>query len=152
MGVDVPVVPRQHLVRQLGDLPDQFHPGRPGPDHHEGQPLGPLLRVGGQLRHLEREQDRVPHLARVLHGLHARGELREVVTAEVGVGGAARHDQCVVGQRHLATVRRGRVHHPGVQIEVAHVTQQRLGLRCFLITLRSAGAIRPGGRMPAATW
>ena len=132
LGVDRPVVPGQHGVRELGDLPGQLHPGRTGPDHDEGQPLGPFLRVGGDLGHLELGQDRVPDVPGVLHGLHARGELGEVVLAEVGVGGAGGHHQGVVGQVHRATVRTVRPHDLRVQIEVVHVGQQGLGVALLL--------------------
>ena len=73
--VDRPVLLREHLEGQLGDLAGQFDPGRAGPDHGEGEPFGAFLRVGRQLGHLEGQQDRVTQVAGVLHGLHAgRGD------------------------------------------------------------------------------
>jgi hypothetical protein len=105
-------------VGQLGHLSDQLHPGRPGSDHHERQPLAPLLRVGGQLGHLERGQDVAAQMPGVFKGLHARRELRELVAAEVGVRRAASNHQHVVRQYQLPPVRGDRMYHLVVQVHV----------------------------------
>ena len=104
VGVDRAVVPRQHGVGQLGDLPDELDTGGAGADHDEGQPVGAFLRVGRDLGHLELRQDPVAQVPGVLDGLHPGGELGEVVVAEVRVGRARGDDEGVVGQSE----RRGR--------------------------------------------
>jgi hypothetical protein len=80
------------------------------------------------------------------------GELRELVAAEVGVRRARRHDQGVVGQLQRPPVGPVGVHHPPVEVEGVRRPSSAPGRCLLLMTLRSAGAIRPAGRMPAATW
>jgi hypothetical protein len=131
-GVDAAVVAGQHLVRQLGHLAGQLHAGGSGADHHEGQPLGALRGVLAQLRHLERGQDVAAQVAGVLDGLHAGRELGPLVPAEIGMGGTCGDHQRVVRQVHRAVIRRGRHHRPAVQVETAHVGEERARVRLLL--------------------
>jgi hypothetical protein len=98
VGVDRPVVGREHGVGKFGDLPDQLDTGGSGTDDDEGQPIGPFLRVGGHLGHLKLGEDPIAQITGVLDGLHARRELGEVLVAEVRVGCARGDDERVVGQ------------------------------------------------------
>ena len=123
-GVHRPVVPWQHGVGELGNLADELDTGGPGPDHDEGEPVGPFLRVGGDLGHLELGEDAVAQVPGVLDRLHTGGELGEVVVAEIGVGGARGDHEGVVGQRERPGVRAVGVHGPALQVDVIDIGQQ----------------------------
>jgi hypothetical protein len=150
VGVDRPVVARQHRVGQLRDLPDERDTGRAGPDHHKGQPLGPLGPVRRHLGHLELRQDAVAQVPRVLHGLHPRSELGELVLAEVGVSAAGGNHQRVVGQVDGPPVRAVGAYHlrveVEVEVEVVHVGQECAGDLLLLDHALQCWRDQPGGQ------
>ena len=96
-GVDVAEVAGQAAGGQLADLPGQLHTGRPAADDGEGHEEALLGRVGPRLGDLEGAEDPPPELHGVIDGLHPRCDHGEFVVAEVGLAGAGRHDQAVVG-------------------------------------------------------
>ena len=147
-----PVLPRQHLVGQLGDLADHLDPGRPGPDHREGQVRRPLGGVGGQLGHLEGAEDVAAQVAGVLQGLQPGRERLPFVVPEVGVRAPGRDHQAVVGQHQLPAVRGQGVHDAAVQVQALHVGQHGVRVGLLPHDPAQAGAISPPGRIPVATW
>ena len=92
-GVDATEVPAQRAVCQLADLACHLDPGRTGTDHNEGQPLLPLFGVVAELCKLERAEDPTAQLQRIIDALHPRGELGELIIAEVRLTSARRDDQ-----------------------------------------------------------
>ena len=121
--VDAAEVPAQGVPGELRDLPGHLHPGRTGPDHHEGEQALLLLLVPRQLGHLEGAEDAPAQLQGVVDGLHARGETREPVVAEVRLARTRGHDQVVEGGdggpvEHLRGDRLGR------EVDPRHVAQQ----------------------------
>ena len=117
----------QRAARELGDLAGHLDPGRAGADDDERhQPLD-LLGGAGQLGPLERAEDAPAQLERVVDRLHARGELGEVVVAEVGLAGAGGHQQRVVGGDRVAVEHPGR-HRPGREVDVGDVAEQDAGV------------------------
>jgi hypothetical protein len=131
-------------VRQLGHLPHQLHAGRARSDHDEREPLRALDRVGGDLGHLEREQDGVAQVPGVLDRLHAGGVAGELVTPEVGVRCARRDHERVVGQRERPPVRALGRHHPLFEVDVGDLGQQRARVRLFLDHTAQGGRDQPG--------
>src|SRR5215207_442605 len=94
-------------VRQLGDLAGHLDAGRAGTDHDEGHQPVDLGLVGGELGELEGAEDAATQLQGVIDALHTGGELGEPVVAEVGLAGAGRDDQLVVGVHGGAPQDRG---------------------------------------------
>ena len=93
----------QRALGELGDLAGHLDTGRAGTDDDEGQQVVDVLALGGhQLGQLEGTEDAAAQLEGVVDALHARGELGELVVAEVGLAGAGRHDQRVVRRHRLA--------------------------------------------------
>jgi hypothetical protein len=88
-------------VRELRDLPDELDAGRPRSDDDEGQPVRALLRVGGDLGHLELGEDRVARVPGVLDGLHPGREPGVFVVPEVGLADACGQDEVVVAEFDL---------------------------------------------------
>ena len=68
--------------------------------------------------------------------------------AEVGLAGAGRDDQAVVGNRERVAVGAHRRHGPGLQVEARHLGQLDPTLRWRRSTLRIGGATSPSERMP----
>jgi len=95
-------VPAERVPGELSDLAGHLHPGRPGPDHHEGEPGPPALLVGLQLGGLEGAQDLSPHRECALERLHLVRVDLPLVVAEIGIARAACRDQRVVGDREWA--------------------------------------------------
>ena len=120
--------------------PTSSTPVGPGPDHDEGEPVGPFLRVGGDLGHLELGEDAVAQVPGILDRLHTGGELGEVVVAEIGVGGARGHHEGVVGQRERPGVRAVGVHGPALQIDVIDI-----GEKSAHVGFDANGAAQRGG-------
>ena len=97
-GIEVPEIARERLPRNLGERAGHLDAGRAAADHDKGeQPLAPA-RIGLPLGTLERQQHAPPDVERVLERLEARRGRAPLVVPEVGVRGAARHDQVVVRQ------------------------------------------------------
>ncbi len=97
-GVDVPVVLRDRASRDLLNRSRQLDPGRSGTDDAEREAGLPRLVAPFELGRLEREQDALAQLDRILDALEARGDGGPLVVSEVGVGGAGGQDQIVVGK------------------------------------------------------
>ena len=114
-------------------------PVGPAPTTTKVSSRSTLGRVVGQLGELERAEDAAAQLERVVDALHARGELGELVVAEVGLAGAGRDD---AGCRTACTVRgpsscggdRARLEvdvgdlaeqHPGVVLAAQHLAGRR---------------------------
>ena len=116
---------------ELGNLAHQLHPGGPSADDDERQPFGTLLRIGGQLRHLELGQDGVALQAGILNRLHSRRVLSELGLAEVGVGGPGCDDQRVVGQLETAAVGLAGSHDPRIEVDVVHVGEDDARVALF---------------------
>jgi hypothetical protein len=74
-----PVVLRKDLVGELRHLTRQLHAGGTATDHHEGEPRRAFPSVVAELGHLEGEQDLVTQVPRILHRLHPRSELCELL-------------------------------------------------------------------------
>jgi hypothetical protein len=94
--------------------------------------------VVAELGTLEGGEDAAAQLQGVVDGLHARGELGEVVVAEVRLPGACGDHQAVVGQRRrgaLAGEREG----AGVGVDVQHVPEQDAGVRLTAQDLAGGG-------------
>jgi hypothetical protein len=126
------VLARQHLLRELSHLADQFHPGGAATDHDECQQCLTQRWIRDRLGQLERGQDVTAQPARVLKGFHPRREAGPVVVAEVGMRRAARHDQGVVAPVQLATVRRHPIDEMLAQVEVRDVGQHGPGVALIL--------------------
>ena len=125
--VDAAEVAAQGAVGELGDLAGHLHPGGAGADDDEGeQPVDLLLRLG-ELGQLEGAEDAAAQLEGVVDALHAGGELGEPVVAEVGLAGAGRDDQLVVGVHGDAAqdVRRDRA---GGEVDVGDLTEHDAGV------------------------
>ena len=103
-GLDGAKRARQRALGELGDLARQLDAGRPAAHHDEGQPALPFGVIGAHLRGLERSENPPAELQRVVDGLHAGRERREMVVAEVGLLRARGDDQAVEvqdrGHRH----------------------------------------------------
>ena len=83
-SVDVTEVAVQRVAGELGDLTRHLHTGGSGTHDDEGQQVVDVLTLGGpQLGHLEGAEDAAPQLEGVVDALHPRGELGELVVAEV---------------------------------------------------------------------
>ena len=136
--VDPPEVSAQGPVRQLGDLPGHLHPGRPGADDHEGQPLLSIDRVLAELGQLERAEDPAAQLQCIVDALHARGELGELVISEVGLSSAGRDDQRVV-RGHGGAQRAHRGDRTRVQVELGDPAEQGGGVGLLLQYLPGRG-------------
>ena len=95
-GIDVLVLPRQVPVGQLGDLPGHLDAGRARAHDDERHPALDLLRVGLQVRQLERAEDPGAQFERVVDALHAGREVGVLVVAEVRLRRARGDDQGVV--------------------------------------------------------
>ena len=74
-----------------------------------------------ELGHLEGPEDPSPQLERVVDRLHPGRPARELVVAEVGLAGARRHDQAVVGKLEEDPVGPHHGHGPPLQVEPAHL-------------------------------
>ena len=119
-------------------------------DHDEGQQRLAQRWIRDRLGQLERGQDLTAQPAGVFKGFHTGREGRPVVVAEVGVGGAARHDQGVVAPVQPATVRRHPVDEMLVQVEVRDIGLDGPGVALTLDHLAQrwrdqALAQQPGG-------
>ena len=97
--VDGPEVAPERVAGDLAERPGELDAGRPAADEDEGHPRPAPLGVGLALGGLEGDEDPPADLGRVLDGLEARRDGRPVVVAEVGVVGAGRDDERVVGDR-----------------------------------------------------
>ena len=128
VAADRTEVAGQGAVRELGDLAGHLDAGRSGADDDEGQQVVDVLAArGADLGQLERAEDPPAQLEGVVDALHARGELGEVVVAEVGLAGAGGDDQRVVRRRQLAPedLRGDR---PGLEVDVDDLAEQDLGV------------------------
>ena len=108
---------------QLSDLAGQLDSGGSGSDHHEGQPVLLLGRVGDHLGHLEGTEDPPPQLECVVEGLHPRCEERELLVPEVRLGHPGRHDEAVVGILDGHAPGHVGVDHPALEVEATHLGQ-----------------------------
>ena len=150
--VDPTVIAGQHAMCQLGDLADDLDACRAGPHHDEGEIGFAFRRVGCQLRHFERTQDVIPQVPSILQRLHSGRELRPLVVPEIRMGRTGRHHQGVVRQRYSCSVRRDcRKRFAPCRSRSTTSPSTTLVFFCFCTTRRSAGAIKPSGRMPVAT-
>ena len=95
VGLDGAKRAGQRAIGELGDLACQLDAGRSRADHDEGQPALALSVIGGDLRGLERPEYPAAKFQRVVDGLHAGGEGRELVVAEIGLLCARGHDEAV---------------------------------------------------------
>ena len=95
--IDVPERAFERVVGEFGDLPGHFDAGRACADDGERQQLLPAGRIAGALGLLEGTKDAAAQLQRIVDRLHAGRPLGEMVVAEVGLAGACRDDQAVVG-------------------------------------------------------
>ena len=141
----------QCLVRQLGDLARQLDAGRAGADDGERQQPLAFDRVAGPFGQLECAEDASAHFERVVDGLHAGRELREMVVAEIGLVGPGRDDQAVVLGRVALPEQLGDDIAPS-QVDVHDVAEQHHGVVLVARTVLVAGAMSPSDRMPVATW
>ena len=111
-------------VRHLGHLAGQLHTGRACADDDEGQFTLALFRGLSQLSTLESGNKAGADLKRVVQRLQARGELRKVVVAEVGLAGTGCDDEGVVGERGLLAALHGgdglRLHIDGLHRAANH--------------------------------
>ena len=97
-------------------------PVGPGADDDEGhQPLA-LGRVVGHLGQLEAAEDAAAQLQRVVDALHARGELGEVVVAEVGLARTGGDDEAVVGEVVVAVQQLGG-HGARLEVDAGHLAR-----------------------------
>ena len=94
--IDVAELALQRVRGELADLSRHLHARRARAHDDEGEELAHQSRIGLDLRQLKRAENTRAQLERVIDGLHARREHREVVVAEVGLARARRHDQRVV--------------------------------------------------------
>ncbi len=99
--IDRPEVPAERVPGDLAERARQLDTGGAAPDQHEGHPRPTPLRVSFPFRGLEGDEDAPPDLGRVLEGLEARRHARPFVVPEVGVAGAGRDDERVVGDGAL---------------------------------------------------
>ena len=100
--IDVTEVGGQSLLRDLCDRAGHFNAGGAAAYDDEGKQT-PLLRgVGDQLGLLEGDQNTAADAGRVLDALEARRIGRPFVMAEIGVHGAGRDHQIIVG--HVAEI------------------------------------------------
>jgi hypothetical protein len=93
----------------------------------EGQQPVDLLRGGGQLGQLEGAEDAAAQLQGVVDALHARGELGELVVAEVGLPGTGGDDQLVVLQ-HRRPAQHAGGDRAGGQVDVGDLTEHHAGV------------------------
>src|SRR5216684_4140864 len=91
------------LTGNLADGSRQLHARGAGADDRERQPGAPLDRIGQPLGHLERIEDLVPDVRRLVHALQAGRPLPPLVVPIVGGLRSDGHDQRVVGK--LGSVR-----------------------------------------------
>ena len=117
----------ERVVGQLGDLTGHLDTGGSGPDDDERQQLLPAGRVTGALGLLERAEDATAQLQRIVDGLHAGGELGEMVVAEVGLSGTGGDDQAVE-RGHVRVPEQFGAHGLGFEVDARHVTEQHLGV------------------------
>ena len=96
---DRPEVALERVVGDLAQRAGQLDPGRAAADQHERHPRPAPLRVGFALGGLEGDQDPPPDLGRVLDRLEPGRDRRPLGVVEVGVVGAGRDDERVVGDR-----------------------------------------------------
>ena len=94
--VDVTDFALQGVRGELADLARHLDAGRARAHDDEGEELVHRGRVGLDLGQLKRAENARAQLEGVVDGLHAGGEDREVIVAEVGLARARRHDQRVV--------------------------------------------------------
>ena len=71
-GVDLAVLLRQDVARELGNLARHLDAGRAGADDGEREPRPPGFLVGLELGRLEREQDLVTQIERAVERLQLR--------------------------------------------------------------------------------
>ena len=134
--VDVAERALEGLVAHLGDLAGQLDTGGAGADDHEGQQLGALGGVVGQLGLLEGAQDPTAQFECVVDGLHAGRVLGEVIVAEVRLIGAGGDDEVVVrGDRDALEQAGG--DGLGLEVDVVHVTHEDGGV--LLLAQHHAG-------------
>ena len=113
---------------ELGDLTGHLHTGRAGTDDHEGQQVVDVLAAqSAELGHLEGTEDPPAQLQGVVDGLHAGGELGEVVVAEVGLGGPGGDQERVVRRHRLAAQHLGD-HEPPLEVDLGDLAEQDLGV------------------------
>ena len=151
-GVDRPELVSQGSHRQLAELAGQLAAGGPRSYHHEGQPFPPLLRVDGQLRHLERAEDPATDLEGVVDRLHAGGMGGELVVAEIGEAVARGHDQAQCERRRIVAVGPAAVTTRPLRSKPVTSANTTSMLRWRDKTPRRGGAIWPSLRMPVAYW
>ena len=85
------------LARDLGDGPGHFDAGRSPTDDDESEQTLPLGIVAGELGLLERQQNTSANAGRVFDALEPRCEINPMVVTEIGVRGACRDHEIVVG-------------------------------------------------------
>ena len=144
LGAELGVLLGQRAVGQLGDLAGQLHAGRAGSDDDEGQKALALGRVIGHLCLLEGGQDGGADLQGVIQRLHARGELGEVVVAEVGLVGASGDDEGVVGDDALGA-RKIRGDGLAVDVDVSNFAVDEVGVVLAIQQLADGGCDVRGG-------
>ena len=98
-GVDVAEVAAHVVLGDIADGAGQFHAGGPAADDHEVERRMPAVLLHVALGQLEREQYAAADFGGVLQGFEARRQIRPLLVAEVGMGGAGGQHQVVV--RHL---------------------------------------------------
>lgn len=115
----------ERVGRQFGDLPGHFDAGGSGPDHGEGQQLGTSLRITRPFGLFEGAQDPPADLERVVDRLHARGELGEMIVAEIRLA-CARGDNQAVIRGFVGVAEQIRHHELARQVDVGDVAEQHL--------------------------
>jgi hypothetical protein len=120
---DRPERPHQGALGELGDLTGEFDTGGPGTDDDEREPALPLGRIRGHFCGLECTEDASAQLKRVVDGLHAGREGREMIVPEVGLLRARGHDDAVEldDRLHVHQLRR---HRTAGDIDLLHRAQQ----------------------------
>ena len=81
---------------QLRDRAGEFDAGRSRADDDERKPGLGCFGLIFSLGRFERGQNATPNFGRVLNGLQTRRKLLPLRVSKIKIGGAGRHDQCVV--------------------------------------------------------
>ena len=150
--IEAPEVVLQSPPRELRDLSRDLDTGRPAADDHEGQPRPTGVEIVLQLGHLEGAEDPLALHERVGEGLHARRPLGKLVVTEVRLPDACRDHQAIVRESCPPPIRTDDGYRLLDEVEIGHVAELHLRVRCFRSTSRVGAVTAPGERMPVATW
>ena len=94
----------QRPARDFGERAGKLHARRSAPDDDKRQQAALFAGAGGALRRLERKQDPLPHLQRIVERLQSGRRCRPIVVAEVGVRRSSRKNQIVESDRVLVAL------------------------------------------------